>query len=208
LADLKEFAFDLKPWEMVRMLGPTLSGGGLAKINGVMHELRRVLGDTRIEDCSIPYTAVASDIVSQEEVWLTTGPIVAAVRASVAIPVLFTPVVRDGRLLSDGGCVNPLPIEPLRPVDADVIVAVSLYDPPTSPPTSNGNPRLNLATTAIYAIDTSLSSIQRARLVTTPPDVLIGIPSDLVGFLDMHRAADVISAAEGIAVKALDEAGL
>ncbi|MDR0435300.1 MAG: patatin-like phospholipase family protein [Propionibacteriaceae bacterium] len=208
LAELKEFALGVKPTNLVRLLGPTIPAGGLASASGAMDELRRVIGDIRIEDCPIPYTAVASDIVSQEEVWITTGPIVDAVRASIAIPVVFTPASRNGRWLLDGGCTNPLPIEPLSKVEADLIVAVSLQEPPRTPPTSNDMVKLDLASAAILATDALLSSLQRARAVTTPPDVLIGIPCDLVRFLDMHRAAFAIDAGREIVIKALDEAGL
>ncbi|MDR0435867.1 MAG: patatin-like phospholipase family protein [Propionibacteriaceae bacterium] len=208
LEELKEFVLGVKLSNMVRLIGPTVPTAGLANAGGAMDELRRVIGDIRIEDCPIPYTAVASDIVSQEEVWITTGPIVDAVRASIAIPVVFTPVPRNGRWLLDGGCTNPLPIEPLQNVVADTVVAVSLQEPPQSPPTSRDIVKLDLASTAILATDATLSSLQRARATINPPDVLIGIPCDLVGFLDMHRAAFVMDAARDIVIKALDEAGL
>ncbi|MDR1355392.1 MAG: patatin-like phospholipase family protein [Propionibacteriaceae bacterium] len=208
LAELKAFALTLNPMSVMRLLGPTFPRSGLAHANAAMKNLRRVVNNARIEDCQISYTAVAADIIGQQEIWITSGDIVDAVRASIAIPVLFTPVVRDGKLLLDGGCINPMPIEPLQSAAADVIVAVSLQEPPTNPPTHNDHVKLDLTHAALFAVDTMMSSIQRARTTSNPPDVLIGMPCDLVGFLDMHRAADVMEAARTITIKALDEAGL
>lgn len=74
----------------------------------------------------MPFTAVAADVVSRREVWFQHGPLATAIRASVAIPTVITPIVVNGRLLMDGGILNPVPVEPLTPVVRDLTIAVSL----------------------------------------------------------------------------------
>lgn len=86
-----------------------------------------------IEDLELPFCAVATDLVSGSEVLLDKGDIIEAVRASVSIPGMFTPVKCDGTFLVDGGLVNPVPVSVLREMGADFVIAVDLnYDTPES----------------------------------------------------------------------------
>jgi len=87
---------------------------------------RRNFADFVIEDSPTPFAAVATDLHSGAEVWLRHGSIADAVRASIALPGLFTPVVHEGRLLVDGGLVNPVPASLARALGADIVIAVDL----------------------------------------------------------------------------------
>lgn len=100
--------------------------GGMLKGEKLIDFWRRNFADFDIEDSSIPFGAVATDLHSGAEVWLRHGSIAKAVRASIALPGLFTPVVRDGRLLVDGGLVNPVPASLARAMGADIVIAVDL----------------------------------------------------------------------------------
>ena len=98
---------------MIRLLDPSIKAPGLIKGEKVMAlVVRDLLDGARIEDLPIPFTAVATDLIAQREVWFQDGPVEAALRASVAIPSAIAPVVVDGRLLADGGLLNTLPITP------------------------------------------------------------------------------------------------
>ena len=88
--------------------------------------VREMIGDTRIEDLPIAYTAVATDLLAHKEIWFQEGPLDQAIRASVAIPSVVTPLVLNGRVLVDGALLNPLPIIPTISSHADMIVAVNL----------------------------------------------------------------------------------
>lgn len=88
--------------------------------------LRQELGDASIENAAIPLAIVAADIHTGERVVLTSGPVDGAVRASTAIPGIFTPVRLGDRLLVDGGVVENVPVQPLRRMGSDVVVAVML----------------------------------------------------------------------------------
>ncbi|MBP0946587.1 patatin-like phospholipase family protein [Pseudomonas alliivorans] len=92
----------------------------------VFGQIRDIVGEINIEDLRIPYTAVATDLTNQQEIWFQEGCLHQAMRASAAIPSLFTPVMQGGRMLVDGGLLNPLPIVPVVSSHCDLIVAVNL----------------------------------------------------------------------------------
>ncbi|MDH1675759.1 patatin-like phospholipase family protein, partial [Comamonas aquatica] len=100
--------------------------GGMLKGEKLISFWRRNFADFNIEDSALPFAAVATDLHSGAEVWLRHGSIADAVRASIAMPGLFTPVVREGRLLADGGLVNPVPASLARAMGADIVIAVDL----------------------------------------------------------------------------------
>ncbi|MGN1055689.1 MAG: patatin-like phospholipase RssA [Comamonas sp.] len=100
--------------------------GGMLKGEKLIDFWSRNFADFEIESSPIPFAAVATDLHSGAEVWLRQGSIARAVRASIALPGLFTPVVREGRLLVDGGLVNPVPCTLARAMGADIVIAVDL----------------------------------------------------------------------------------
>ena len=108
----------------------------------ILDAISDILGEVTIEDLPIPYTAVTTDLIAGKSVWLQRGPVDAAIRASIAIPGVITPHVLDGRLLADGGILDPLPMAPIAAVNADLTIAVSLsgseaggrYEPTESEP--------------------------------------------------------------------------
>ncbi|GLQ48530.1 serine protease [Dyella lipolytica] len=107
----------------------SFSGGGFIKGDKIIDTLRDLIGDTSIEELPIAFTAVATDIEREREVWLTRGSLFDAIRASIAIPTLFRPHAIDGRLLVDGALLNPVPVTPLIRESADYLVAVSIDGP-------------------------------------------------------------------------------
>ncbi|ATR82586.1 alpha/beta hydrolase [Pseudomonas sp. FFUP_PS_473] len=92
----------------------------------VFGQIRKIVGEINIEELRIPYTAVAADLTNQQEIWFQEGCLHQAMRASAAIPSLFTPVVQGNRMLVDGGILNPLPIIPVVSSHCDLIIAVNL----------------------------------------------------------------------------------
>ena len=120
------FARSLGRAEVMKYIDPALNEPGLIKAKRVTTLLSKMVGDVQIEDLPIPFSAVATDIVNRREVWFRKGSLVAAIRASIAIPTVFTPVMINNRLLADGGVLNPLPVEPGVHPDTELIVGVSL----------------------------------------------------------------------------------
>lgn len=127
--EFTEWALTLNQRKVWGLLDPALAGPGAIRGTKVVSRLAPMLGDTLIEDLPIPFTAVASDLTSQREVWFQRGPVTAAIRASIAIPGALTPVQMGGRLLVDGGLLNPVPVEPTLAVDSDFTLAVNLTGP-------------------------------------------------------------------------------
>jgi NTE family protein len=126
LTEFRQWVVGLKQRDVLRMFDPKWSAPGMITADRLIDHLDAFLTDTQIEDLPIPYTAVATDITARREVWFQKGSLRSAIRASIAIPGLITPVLTDGRVLADGGLLNPVPIEPTASVAADLTVAVSL----------------------------------------------------------------------------------
>jgi len=100
--------------------------GGLIKGEKLFDFFRNSVQERNIEDLDLPFGAVATDLASGREIWLRDGSVFDAVRASISLPGLFTPVERDDILLVDGGLVNPIPVSMCRALGADVVIAVDL----------------------------------------------------------------------------------
>src|SRR5699024_9174049 len=125
----RDWVAALAKLDVLRLVDWTLSGGGLIKGERIIGVLRELIGDERIEELPMAYTAVATDIDRQREVWLDRGLLFDAIRASIAIPSVFRPYMHDGRRLVDGGVLNPVPVMPLLSADADYIIAASVSGP-------------------------------------------------------------------------------
>jgi NTE family protein len=128
-----EWVRSLTHRDVLRLYDISPRAPGAIRAQRIFARVSDILGDVRIEDLPLPFTAVATDLMTGEEQWFREGPVRAAVRASVALPGFMTPVVIDGRLLADGGLVNPLPIAPTRAARADLTVAVAVSGPPRTP---------------------------------------------------------------------------
>ncbi|MBB2496098.1 patatin-like phospholipase family protein [Aquipseudomonas ullengensis] len=125
LDEYRQWTESLDYLDVLRLLDVSFRLGAIRgeKIFGKIHE---IVGEIDIENLSIPYTAVATDLTNQQEIWFQEGCLHKAMRASAAIPSLFTPVTQGNRMLVDGGLLNPLPIVPVVASHCDLIVAVNL----------------------------------------------------------------------------------
>ncbi len=123
-----DWARTLTQRDVLRLLDPTITGPGMVRAEKVLAKVTELVGDTFIEDLPMPFTAVATDLTARKEVWFQRGRLDAAIRASIAIPGVMWPVVMDGRLLADGGLMNPVPVAATAAISADVTVAVSLSE--------------------------------------------------------------------------------
>ncbi|WP_022964233.1 patatin-like phospholipase family protein [Halopseudomonas pelagia] len=122
----REWVSGLAYLDVLRLLDVGFGNLGAIRGERVFGRIREILGEVNIEDLSIPFTAVATDLTNQQEVWFQQGCLHQAMRASAAIPSLFSPVRQGGRVLVDGGLLNPLPIVPVVSAHCDLIVAVNL----------------------------------------------------------------------------------
>lgn len=125
----KHWVCALEKADVVRFLDLAFSSEGLFKGGRLMDTLKGMVGDRNIEDLPVTYTAVATDLERQREVWLTEGSLFDAIRASIAVPTVFTPHPYKGMKLLDGGLLNPVPIAPTFKDLTDLTIAVNLNAP-------------------------------------------------------------------------------
>jgi NTE family protein len=211
----------LERMQVLRLLDPTFSRGGLFKGERIIGVLRELIGDCAIEGLAIEFSAVATDIESGEEVWIKEGKLFDAIRASVATPLIFMPFKHGSRTLLDGALVNPLPISPRRSDSAGLTVAVNLGGPAQlrraqkpSPPKADGNvyrrrirayiEGLGLSREpdgstpdvfdiAFTAMQTMQDAIARLKLAACAPDVTVEIPRNACGYFEFWRAEELIA---------------
>ena len=126
LQHLKNIALQLEWKHLLAFLDVLPPGPGLINGQKLVKELHSQFGDMNIEDLPIQYRAVATDLHSGREVVMDSGSLISAVRASISIPGVFTPVKRDDRYLVDGGLVNPTPVSVARAMGADFVIAVDI----------------------------------------------------------------------------------
>jgi NTE family protein len=126
LDSYRDWVCALRSTDVLRFLDLSFSVGGLFKGERIIDTLREMVGNHCIEDLPLAFSAVATDIDRQREVWITKGPLFDAIRASIAVPTIFTPHEYLGMTLVDGGLLNPVPIAPTFKDFTDLTIAVNL----------------------------------------------------------------------------------
>jgi NTE family protein len=125
----RDWVTPLAKFDVFKLLDITISGGGFIKGDRIIKAMREHVGDVNIEDLPISYTAVAVDLDAHREVWFSQGSLFDAIRASIAIPTVFRPHRYQGRLLVDGGLLNPLPVSPTLRDLTEATIAVDVNGP-------------------------------------------------------------------------------
>jgi NTE family protein len=215
LDEYTEWARSLTQRAVLRLLDPSISAAGVLRAEKILDSVRDILGDVTIEDLPIPYTAVSTDLIAGKSVWLQRGPVDAAIRASIAIPGVITPHVLDGRLLADGGILDPLPMAPISAVNADLTIAISLAgndprQPAAAVETRAGTEWMNRvwrSTSALLdtkaarsVLDTPSARSVLSRFTTSSDDELVDAEKEspapkLGSFEVMNRTIDIAQAA-------------
>ena len=210
LDDFAEWAKSLTQRAVLRLLDPKITAAGVLRAAKILDAARDILGEVTIEDLPIPYTAVTTDLIAGKSVWLQRGPVDEAIRASIAIPGVITPHILDGRLLADGGILDPLPMAPIAAVNADLTIAVSLsgseaggrYEPTESEPsaTTEWLTKMWRSTSSLFEANTMLSRLGTAQdgadteLVADKDDMQQAMPK-MGSFEVMNRTIDIAQAA-------------
>lgn len=199
---------------MLRLLDFNGSGG-LVSGKTLMLELKKLLGDCKIEELDINFTAVSTDIVKEKEVWINEGFLIDAIRASISLPMFFTPYEYEDKKLVDGGVLNPVPIAPTFHDSTDITVAVNLGGKASSEEllpekeeffimtkikeymSNISLPQSVQESSGIYSIandsfETMQSSIARMKLAAYPPDLEVTIPKNICNTFEFNRYKDLI----------------
>jgi NTE family protein len=133
LDEYEQWVRSITKFDIVTLLDLSWEKSGLLRGDKLINTLINLVGEQLIEDLSISYTAVATDIKGQKEIWIKSGSLFDAMRASFAIPLLFTPFKYKGVDLVDGGVLNPVPIAPTFGDETDMTIAVNLGGPTQNP---------------------------------------------------------------------------
>lgn len=207
----------------------TLTTHGLLKGEKVFDKMKTFIPDMNIEEMSIPFAAVATDILNGKEVVFRTGSFYEAIRASIAIPTIITPAKYMNTILVDGGILNPIPIEHVARKSDDILVVVNLYGDKKvelektsslneTQNHNNLNGLLNTFSKLISTGDkhslgylsllTSTTSIMIQRIAKLniekfKPDILVNIPCDSADTFDFHKADELIKLGEFAANEAI-----
>ena len=217
LDEFAEWAKSLTQRAVLRLLDPKITAAGVLRAAKILDAVRDILGEVTIEELPIPYTAVTTDLIAGKSVWLQRGPVDEAIRASIAIPGVITPHVLDGRLLADGGILDPLPMAPIAAVNADLTIAVSLsgseaggrYEPTDAEPsaTTEWLNRMWRSTSSLLdtnaarsVLDTQTGRAMLSRFSSVAdeddPDEPDGGPVPTMGSFEvMNRTIDIAQAA-------------
>jgi len=207
--------------DVLKLVDWTFSGGGLIKGERIIETMRELIGDALIEQLPIAFTAVATDLDREREVWLTRGPLFDAIRASIAIPSIFRPHTLSERRLIDGGLLNPVPVTPLIREPADYLFAVSMDGPPdagtpdevpATPTEGNEGYRSRIGDfisrimphgsekprepgmleLLMQSMDLMQANLSRLRLAAYEPDLLIRMPRNVATVYEFYRAGELI----------------
>ncbi|MEZ9298858.1 patatin-like phospholipase family protein [Vibrio splendidus] len=222
LDEFEEWVTSIDQSDMAMMLDFSWQSSGIFKGDKIIDTLRGLIGEISIEDLPIPYTAVAANVADEKEVWLQSGSLFDAIRASISLPLFFTPHVINGEALIDGGVLNPVPIAPTFGDKTDFTLAVNLGGEPeivqqevipVSLPTKESNLHekvvhfidnlgssvkskmsFNFAAYDIanQAFDAMQSTIARQKLAAYPADITLEIPRNACGTLEFDRSQEMI----------------
>ncbi|MFT7859620.1 MAG: patatin-like phospholipase family protein [Sulfurimonas sp.] len=218
LDEYEEWVLNLNPLDVLKLVDFSFQKGGIIQGEKVFEIIAEMIGTINIEELKIPFVAVATDIKSKEPYYLTKGNLSEALRASIAIPTLFTPVIEGEKVLVDGGLCNPLGIVPSDDsslysiaVDLNGSKEVNQEFLPAKKPKTKFMKKINdffrskkfegakfadarLGSLQIIqdSIETMQKIIVNAHVEKTKPDLTISIPGELCEFYEFHKAHEVI----------------
>lgn len=224
-AEIEEVALGVNLRRMALLVDPTVSPSGFVRGRRIASLLKSVLGDLSFRDLKVRFAAVATDIVRGEEVILTSGSVVDAVRASISVPGILTPVGVEGRYLVDGGLVNEVPVGVCRDLGAEYVVGVNVIPDPSGmlgmpwsqrrwmsrrkaqggkkeKPEKSGPGRPNVV--QVLSQSLLIPGYRIAMQDLAAADLAISPAVGGIGFFDFDRAAEAIAAGEAAAREALE----
>lgn len=232
LEEFREWITSLDHFEIFKLVDFTLGAAGLVKGEKVLNAMKEFIPDMNIEDLPIPYSATAVDIIKHKEVVFVKGSLFEAIRASIAIPTVFTPVKKDGAILVDGGVMNNVPISNIKRIEGDklVVVHVNASIPVIKPKLTKKAHEENLSVYKkwlanfseylshskenehklgfLSLIDNTLTTgmlrLAQMTIEKGNPDILIETSRDICGTYDFYKAKEIIEVGRIAARNVLD----
>jgi len=210
LDELENFARSLTMRRIAGFLDLTIGGAGLLGGLRLTKRMQEHLDGLNVEDLDRPFVSVATELHTGHEVWISSGSLITALRASYALPGIFEPIKCNNRTLVDGALVNPVPTSVCRAYEQPLVVAVNLnYDiygrsavvkhnasvqsiEDDRRKAADSNTRVGVAGTMVQAFNIIQERISRARLAGDPPDLALHPRVGDIGMSEFHRAGEAI----------------
>ena len=190
LREYEDWVRNVTRLDMVNLMDIAWVGGGLVKGERIINKMIKLVGNRLIEELPIRFTAVATELESGREVWLSEGPLFDAIRSSCSLPLFFTPARFKEKMLVDGGVVNPVPIAPVFDDHTDLTIAVNLGGKPQKAADTDGRKDIGAYEVAYLVFDAMQSTIARQKLAAYPPDLVIEIPRDAARTSSIDRSGE------------------
>ena len=231
LEEYKKWIYTLDEWDVFKLIDFTFNSQGLIKGEKVFQKMQKFIPDKNIEDLKINFSATATDIINRKEIIFTKGNIREAIRASIAIPTVFTPVKLKNSILVDGGVLNNIPIQYVKRTEDDILIVVyvnadvPVYKPFIKKRKLNKKPSIYLK--EIRKIKNKLNKknsknkklgyfgiinktiallthqISKMTLKQFPPDILINVSRDSCGVFDFYKAEELVEIGKHQAIESL-----
>jgi NTE family protein len=212
LDELEAFARSLTMRRIAGLLDFAIGGGGLFGGMRLNNRMQEHLVGVNIEDLDRTFVAVAAELNTGHEVWISSGSLITGIRASYALPGIFEPVRCGNRTLLDGALVNPVPVSVCRAHEQPLVVAVNLhYDlygrsavikhtasepaseaPAAGPRDKAHKNRIGMTSVMVQSFNIIQDRISRARLAGDPPDLSLHPKLADIGLSEFHRANEAI----------------
>ena len=235
MQEYKKWIYTMDELEVFKLIDFTFSSQGLIKGDRVFNKMKKFIPDINIEELKIHYAATATDILNNKEVVFTKGSIYNAVRASVAIPTVFTPVKTENTILVDGGVMNNVPINHVKRTKNDVLIVVHVNAdiPANKPPipkkekdkkqslylikikefynhlnkskSKSKNDKLGYFEIINKTINLLTYQLAIVSIEKHPPDILIPVSHNSCGTFDFYKAEELVEIGRHAAIKSLKE---
>lgn len=212
LEEFKQWMLKVNRTKIFKLIDFSFSTQGLVKGERIFNEIKEFITDANIEDLPIKYTATAFDIANGREVVFDKGSLFNAIRASISIPTIFTPLTIGDSVFIDGGVVNNIPINTAKRVQNDIVIAVNVNAGVTddivyfseleqltkqNENTTKSIYRINKNINYFFLVNNSLvtmtNHISNLILEKNPPDVLVEIPRNIAGIFEFYNAKAIIN---------------
>ena len=233
MKDFEQWVYTLDKLEVFHLIDFTLSSQGLIKGDRVFKKMKEFIPDVNIEELKIHYVATATDILNSREVIFTKGSIYEALRASIAIPSVLTPVKTENSILVDGGVIDNVPISHVKRTKDDILIVVHVnadipvYRPPISKKEKEKKHSVYLEKIRIFqshlnkikpkskhekmgyfdilnrTINLLTYQLAKLSIEKYPPDILINISRDSCGIFDFYRAEELVEIGRHAAIQSL-----
>lgn len=229
----EEWLCSLSIMEMLNLVDFTISTQGIIKADKVLKEIQKFIPDQKIENLPIKFVAITTDLKKGEEVVISEGSLFEAIRSSISIPLVFTPVSKNDTLYVDGGVLNPVPTNRVFRQKGDILIAVDVnsniqnqYPIPHNPEwgypeqllsgklygsqknqsnsnSANRKQKMGYLNLTGETLSLMISQISKLTLDINPPDILIEVSRHTSGMFDFYKATELIEIGKKVTIESL-----